>query len=149
MFGAFPAILSEPDAGAGNTRPALNTPEVAGMSEHTVSQLSRAVKVLKERFWGKVNKDGPAPSHCPELGPCWIWTGIITIWGYGRIKSGGKMHAAHRVAWVLAYGDIPDGLFVCHKCDNPACVRPEHLFVGTVLDNTRDREAKGRGFFGQ
>ena len=54
---------------------------------------------------------------------------------------------AHRVAWELAYGQVPNGLFVCHRCDNPPCVRPEHLFLGTARDNTQDAIAKGRFVF--
>jgi hypothetical protein len=64
---------------------------------------------------------------------------------YGQVRVGDKMEKAHRVAWEKAYGAIPEGLCVLHKCDNPPCVNPEHLFLGTHKDNATDREAKGRG----
>lgn len=77
---------------------------------------------------------------------CWLWTGPLTK-GYGSIGRGGREGAsayAHRVAWELFRGEIPPGLFVCHHCDVPACVNPDHLFLGTALDNKRDEIRKGR-----
>lgn len=80
----------------------------------------------------------------PETG-CLIWTGT-TFWsGYGRIGD----KRAHRVAYERAKGPIPDGLFVCHQCDNPRCVNPEHLFLGTTDDNMADMVAKGRSARGE
>lgn len=103
------------------------------------------------RFWAKVNRNGPVPSHRPELGPCWLWTGSINH-GYGRISLGpqGAVYEfrAHRVSWELHYGPIPDGLFVCHHCDTSACVRPSHLFVGDQAANAADMVAKGRSLTG-
>ena len=64
--------------------------------------------------------------------------------GYGRRWWKDRLWYSHRRAWVEANGPIPDGMMVCHRCDNPACINPEHLFIGTALDNNRDREAKGR-----
>jgi hypothetical protein len=90
-----------------------------------------------ERFWNKVVKRGDEE--------CWEWQGAKTGNGYGGFKINGKMMAAHRIAWELASGAIPDGAFVLHRCDNPICVRPDHLFLGTLSDNAQDREAKGRG----
>lgn len=76
---------------------------------------------------------------------CWLWDGGKVPDGYGSFRvSSSKVEAAHRVAYVLAYGDIPDGLFVLHSCDNPPCVRPSHLWLGTGGDNARDMIAKGR-----
>lgn len=92
---------------------------------------------LTERFWRKVDK-----SAGPE--GCWPWTGSRHGFGYGFVSAGGKRRGAHRVSWELANGPIPDGLSVCHRCDNPPCVNPAHLFLGTVGDNTRDMMAKGR-----
>lgn len=96
----------------------------------------------EERFWAMVNKSGPVPAHAPELGPCWVWTGHCNR--YGSFGLGRKIVRAHRFSWELAHGPIPDGLCVLHKCDNPPCTNPGHLFLGTQLDNARDRDRKGR-----
>lgn len=78
---------------------------------------------------------------------CWLWTGAISTDGYGLIRHDGRSTRAHRVAWLLMRGSIPEGLHVLHRCDVRACVRPEHLFLGTNHDNVLDREAKGRNRF--
>jgi len=76
---------------------------------------------------------------------CWEWAAYRDKDGYGVIRIGKSKERAHRVSYVLASkNDIPPGLFVCHKCDYPPCVRPEHLFVGTPKDNTQDMQKKGR-----
>ena len=91
---------------------------------------------LYDRFWEKV-RTGKG---------CWEWQGGRAAFGHGLIHlgNGNKLVQAHRVAWELANGPIPDGLCVLHHCDNPPCVRPTHLFLGTLGDNARDMVAKGR-----
>ena len=75
---------------------------------------------------------------------CWIWTGGLTWDGYGKSSTCHGDQLAHRCAWVKYVGKIPKGLWVLHTCDNPACVNPKHLFLGTTQDNTRDMDRKGR-----
>lgn len=87
---------------------------------------------VSERFWARVLKgDG-----------CWIWQGPINKSGYGAHGKGARL--AHRISWEMSTGQDPGSLFVCHRCDSPPCVRPDHLFLGTHLDNMRDMDAKGR-----
>ena len=95
---------------------------------------------LEERFWFFVAKDEQANT-------CWLWQGEVTYHGYGRLSLHRKHIQAHRLAWQIAHGPIPDGLFVLHKCDVPLCVRndtPGHLWLGTQADNMQDKVAKGR-----
>lgn len=78
---------------------------------------------------------------------CWIYTGKSKVRDYGLVWYYGKVILAHRVSWMVHRGDIPKGLCVCHKCDNPPCVNPEHLFLGTYSDNAKDSYLKGRNGF--
>jgi hypothetical protein len=93
------------------------------------------IEKLEEVFGGKVR----------YAGNCWEWTGTRNQKGYGQIASGGCKGMAHRIAWTLANGPIPDGLCVLHRCDNPPCINPAHLWLGTVADNNLDKKIKGRG----
>lgn len=75
---------------------------------------------------------------------CWEWTGNLNGNGYGQVRYGGRMRPTHRLAWELAHGPIPPGLWVLHTCDNRVCMRPEHLWLGTGADNMADMVRKGR-----
>ena len=91
---------------------------------------------VSERFWSKVDKQGPDD--------CWNWTASRIQGGYGWFSIDYRGWLAHRVAWTLTNGPIPEGMCVLHDCDNPACCNPLHLFPGTLQDNVDDMVRKGR-----
>jgi hypothetical protein len=90
-------------------------------------------------FWAQVHKTEA----------CWLWTGLINPYGYGRIWHDGAMTGAHRVSYTLAKGPVPRGLHVCHHCDNPSCVRPDHLYLGDDARNLADMVARKRSAWGE
>lgn len=94
------------------------------------------------RFWAKVDKDGPLIQHMDTR--CHSWAAFRNKFGYGILLVSKKPILAHRIAATIANGPIPIGFCACHKCDNPSCVNPDHLFLGTQADNNRDRDEKGR-----
>lgn len=100
----------------------------------------RKIKSIEERFWKKVNKSRK----------CWEWTACRNERGYGQIRIGRRAVLAHRVSWIIHFGGLSPyidsliSLCVLHKCDNPRCVNPSHLFLGTQQDNVVDKVKKGR-----
>jgi hypothetical protein len=92
------------------------------------------------KFWARVDKNGPI--H-PIYGQCWLWIGSGEG-RYGRMYRKGKSPLSHVMSWEIHFGEVSKGLCVCHKCDNPLCVNPDHLFTGTQSDNLKDMTAKGR-----
>lgn len=129
-----------------NSATALTSIHILAMNEATATVLQLTDKD-KARFWAKVNKDGPTMPHMDT--PCWVWIGGSNRYGYGHFWAGGKTLFSHRVSWMIANGSIPvgegyHGTCVCHICDNTACCRDDHLFLGTSADNTHDMLAKGR-----
>lgn len=114
-----------------------------GASRHLRSPPTATVSIL-DRFWSKVDKSGE----------CWIWTAAMTA-GYGSFAIGSRTDGskrrvlAHRFSWELEHGPIPEGMDALHRCDNPPCVRPAHLFLGDQIANMADMAAKGRSTFGE
>lgn len=97
----------------------------------------------KARFFAKINKDGPTMPNMES--ECWEWKGVRNPKGYGIARAAGGARLAHRVAYQIESGPIPEGLHCLHKCDNSGCVNPAHLWLGTNAQNHADKERKGRG----
>lgn len=125
---AVPGLTTHNVKGA---RQAMATP-IISIEESRTGR--RAFRSTPETFWKQVEKTEG----------CWLWRGSRQKRGYGTFMFHCKMWLAHRFAWELTNGPIPEGLNVCHHCDNVQCVRPDHLFLGTQLDNMRDCASKGR-----
>lgn len=104
---------------------------------HVPPPLTQAkAQELADQFWPKVG-----------IGPrldCWPWRGTIIPGGYGQFWAWKRTHGAHRIAYALGNGDIPEGAYILHRCDNRACCNPAHLFLGDHVTNMRDMHAKGR-----
>lgn len=109
------------------------------MSKSKYHPYYQRFKTDSERFWEKVDRSGE----------CWEWTAYRDKDGYGTFKLNNYQHQAHRAALILSGITLPDDVVVCHSCDNPSCVKPDHLFVGSQSDNSEDMVKKGRSLVGE
>lgn len=101
--------------------------------------IQRYRHTIEREFWARLDR----------ATGCWTWPGWRDQDGYGRLNFDGRRYYAHRLAWALAVGTVPHGMFVLHRCDNPPCCNPGHLFLGTHRDNMADQVAKKRSLFGE
>ncbi len=108
--------------------------EIARGERVNCSRTCAKTKSIDEKFWQKVDKTNS----------CWLWKGGKDIYGYGRLRVPGHNLLAHRISYELHHGPIPKEMLILHKCDNPPCVNPAHLFLGTQETNNKDAKSKGR-----
>jgi hypothetical protein len=101
---------------------------------HKVAKMAPKVRPVEDRFWEKVDKSGD----------CWLWTACLNNLGYGTFMYNTTPIGSHRMAWLLTYGMITDGMFLLHSCDNPKCVNPSHLREGTHAENMNDMKQRKR-----
>lgn len=94
-----------------------------------------------DRFWARLDRGDPSG--------CWPWPGHVSEWGYGRLTVAGERWYAHRYAWSLANGEIPEGLDICHSCNNPPCCNPAHLYLDTIAGNQTFMVEQGRSSRGE
>lgn len=112
---------------------------IVGKGFHCDDYRKRQKVSVEERFWSKVDKTGN----------CWLWTANSDRRGYGKFSLQCHTYRSHRVAYQIAVGPVPDEMLILHKCDTPACVNPDHLYVGTHQMNMKDRQNKGRAAYGK
>ena len=101
------------------------------------NKIPKLTRKIKERFWMKVTVTSPIE--------CWLWTGCLDSYGYGLFGINKKLYKSNRVSYQLHFGALSTKMYVLHKCDTPACVNPNHLFLGTQKDNVKDMMIKNRG----
>lgn len=141
-----PKFLLARDEIARRYRSGQRTMEIAvefGCSKPTVYRYARQLGVAPVRPARIADRLDDFIEPEPNSG-CHLWTGRVGRGGYGSITVGSKHRLVHRLRYEREFGPIPEGMFACHRCDTPACVNPDHLFLGTVVDNNRDAVRKGR-----